>query len=193
MLVYKATNTINGMVYIGATTQSLARRKNDHKKDAAQMRWEGSAFHRAIREHGFDSFTWEVIAECRDLQSLHAAEIDAIARLGAQGGGYNLTAGGPGLNGYSFSEETKAKMSLSAKARKSPPMSEECKQKLRTINKARPLTFYGRKLDRAEYQSIAARRAAGETYRLIGLSYGVSPPAIFHFLEREAMRQGAMA
>ena len=59
-IIYKATNTLNGEVYIGQTTQSLERRKAGHRAQAGRHRG-NDPFHDAIMYYGWDSFSWEII------------------------------------------------------------------------------------------------------------------------------------
>lgn len=58
MIIYKATNKINGKVYIGQTEKDLEWRKNKHKQDSKRI---DTYFYRAINKYGWDNFEWEVI------------------------------------------------------------------------------------------------------------------------------------
>lgn len=49
MLIYKATNNINGKIYIGQTTKTLEERKKYHKRDSKRI---DNLFYRAIRKCG---------------------------------------------------------------------------------------------------------------------------------------------
>lgn len=49
MLIYKATNKINGKIYIGQTHKSLEERKMCHKHDSKNI---DTYFYRAIRKYG---------------------------------------------------------------------------------------------------------------------------------------------
>ncbi|MCK5016092.1 MAG: GIY-YIG nuclease family protein, partial [Candidatus Peribacteraceae bacterium] len=62
MIIYKATNKVDGKSYIGQTTRSLQRRSYCHKLSSRN----GSTtyFHNAIRKYGFDSFGWQVLETC---------------------------------------------------------------------------------------------------------------------------------
>ncbi len=108
-VIYKLTNTINGKSYVGKTTQSLGRRISGHKSA-------NTAVGRAIRKHGVENFTIEVLEECHTPEQLNEREIFWIAKLNCKAPkGYNCTAGGDGL--ISPSEETIEKMKASSKNR----------------------------------------------------------------------------
>jgi group I intron endonuclease len=55
---YRATNKDNGRVYIGFATDPQARWR-EHKRDAEKGR--GYVFHDAIRKHGWDAFSFEIL------------------------------------------------------------------------------------------------------------------------------------
>lgn len=106
MIVYKATNKTNGKVYIGLTTKSLAKRRAGHHHEAKKLNSQ-LAFHRAIRKYGRDGFSWEVIEELEDTESLLAREIYWIDYYGSFGkNGYNMTTGGEGTFGYKVPQKT---------------------------------------------------------------------------------------
>jgi group I intron endonuclease len=115
MLIYKITNTLNGKVYIGLTTTSLAERFRDHKSRARTGA--DSLLCRAMRKYGVDVFTAEVLTTVETREDLVKAEQRFIAEYGAmdRSQGYNMTAGGEGTWGRAYSEETRAKMSAAAK------------------------------------------------------------------------------
>ena len=62
--IYRSVNKINKKVYIGYTNKSLEQRTKEHIKAAKK----GSeyVFHKSIRKHGSDNFTWEVLFESKD-------------------------------------------------------------------------------------------------------------------------------
>lgn len=125
--VYKATNTVNGKIYVGKTSYTLNQRIWDdgghkHKVDGGSKIY----FHCAIRKYGFEAFVWEIISESNDLAELRQIEMDQIRLLDSYGPkGYNLTIGGDGGSGYHHTEETKAKISKAGSER-----SEEIKMKI---------------------------------------------------------------
>lgn len=60
-LIYKATFP-NGKVYIGQTTQTLEKRKYQHKRDAIDLNRK-SPFFFAINKYGWENIKWEIIEE----------------------------------------------------------------------------------------------------------------------------------
>ena len=72
MIIYKATNKVNGKVYIGQTTRDLSTRQCQHKWESKNKG--GNYFYRAINKYGFDSFEWEIIRICDNMKSLNAYE-----------------------------------------------------------------------------------------------------------------------
>lgn len=55
MIVYKATNTLNGKVYIGQTIQTLDKRANQHYRDMRSIK-KNTPFQDAIQKYGFGNF-----------------------------------------------------------------------------------------------------------------------------------------
>lgn len=110
--IYKATNRLNGKVYIGIDSHWPAR-KRGHKHLALKEN-SGWYFHNALRETGFDNFDWEVIFESEDREYLlREKEPFFIKEYNSYGdGGYNLTPGGdnsPMFN-RNHSDDTRQKM-----------------------------------------------------------------------------------
>jgi group I intron endonuclease len=106
--IYKITNLLNGKIYVGQTTQRPAKRWASHKAGVKNPKW---PIHRAIARHGAENFDFAVIEECQDRETLDQAECRWIAELRSKKpGGYNVTDGGGGINGYKFSAEACAKL-----------------------------------------------------------------------------------
>ncbi len=124
MIVYIATNQVNGKVYIGQTVKTLNIRKNNH----ISVSNSGCSiyFHNAIRKHGADNFKWETIRICDNIESLNVFEQYYILYYNSmdRGVGYNMTSGG--LN-YAVSDETKEKIRQANLGKK---LTEEHKKKL---------------------------------------------------------------
>ena len=128
--IYKATNKINGKCYIGFAT-NWPRRKNKHRIASKNN---NNKFYRAIRKHDWDNFEWSVLYQSKDREhTLKIMEPYFINEYDSYHGGYNATMGGEGVFGYSFSEESKRKMSERRKGHKynlGQICTEETKQKL---------------------------------------------------------------
>jgi len=140
MIIYKATNKISQISYIGQTIKKLKYRKQDHK--SAAKRNPKYYFHRAIRKYGWKNFEWKILEECDSKEELDEMEFHYIKQYDTYHNGYNLTLGGEGNPGWIPSEETKEKIS---KAHKGKKLSEETKQKLRKANSGENHPFYGKK------------------------------------------------
>lgn len=113
MIIYKATNQINGKVYIGQTVNNLKQRKDRHIYDSNSSC--GYHLHQAIRRHGADNFRWEVLCCCFTVEGLNEMEVYFIALYDSFKSGYNMTTGG--LN-CRMSNETKAKIGKAGLGRK---------------------------------------------------------------------------
>ncbi len=114
VVVYKATNLVNGHFYIGYTGRGLARREKAHRNIADQHK--GHRLHRAIAKYGHDKFVFEVMADFdgdEDLAKLY--ECEAIAKYRPE---YNLTYGG---EGGTLAEESRKKIGDANRGRKMPP------------------------------------------------------------------------
>lgn len=91
--IYKYTNKINGMVYIGQTRQTL---ENRHKKHLSQLN-DNTYFHRAIKKYGIENFDLALIEDNIPFDLLNDKEkyyIDYYDSFYTTGKGYNLTTGG---------------------------------------------------------------------------------------------------
>jgi group I intron endonuclease len=121
----------SGKKYVGWTRQGWRKRWRSHVKDARAGR--PLAFHAAIRKHGADTFTHEVLDRLSTEEGARRAERLWIARLSTIApGGYNLTSGGEGtLNppedvrfrmganrGRKMRDETRKRMSETHRKRK---------------------------------------------------------------------------
>lgn len=100
-IVYKATNALNLDFYIGLTCQYLCQRRSKHRALALNKN-SPTHFHRAIRKYGWESFSFEVVAEFKNYDDAKAEEIRLIAELRPA---YNMTKGGDGSVGYKHTPE----------------------------------------------------------------------------------------
>lgn len=97
-IIYCFTNNINGKKYIGQSISKGNARYNNHKssyKNPDDCEYE-SPLHRAFRKHGFENFTYEILAQ--DIESidlLNQLEIQYIQQYSCQiPNGYNIEPGG---------------------------------------------------------------------------------------------------
>lgn len=115
--IYKITNTVNGLIYIGCTTKDIDTRMKGHK---SRYRNRDTELYKAMRKYGFDKFTIEVIESGSDDSIRYSREKYFIDKLNAMNPsiGYNMTIGGLGTVGYTFTDEAKKKISLAGIGRK---------------------------------------------------------------------------
>lgn len=99
MIVYKATNKINGKQYIGYTTGTLHDRMKGHVRKANDKNQKAYNyfFQRAIRKYSINNFIWEVLSVCINKKECCKKEIEYIKQYNSIApNGYNLTVGGDG-------------------------------------------------------------------------------------------------
>lgn len=125
--VYKHTNKMNGMVYIGITRQNPIKR------------WGGGSgysynthFYNAILKYGWDNFSHEILYTGMTREEACEKEIELIAKYNSNDRkyGYNITPGGDTLDeesiqkvaskkrGVKFTEEHKLALSKAKKGKK---------------------------------------------------------------------------
>lgn len=120
-VIYKITNTHNGKVYIGQTSQGLDQRKREHYYRYSK----GERNHKlylAFRKYGWDSFVFEILAEVPSKEDLNELEIQYIQDYNSFNRGYNMTVGGDFV-------------------------SDETREKLREIFTGRKITWYDKILE----------------------------------------------
>lgn len=111
--IYKITNLINGMCYIGQSKRIETRFK-EHKSGERQQH--NYYLHNAIDKYGIENFSFETLIEC-SIDQLDNFERDYILNFNSlKPNGYNLESGG-NVN-KEISIETKEKMSLSKRGEK---------------------------------------------------------------------------
>lgn len=129
-IVYKATNKIDGTSYIGATRQSLRRRRNSHH--ASRQHYE-MPFVWALREYGRESFEWSVLREVPD-DLLFAAETNEIRSARSRGERLYNVHDGQGPLGLTWSLSAEARARIGAR-HKGKIVSSETRAKLSMANK----------------------------------------------------------
>jgi group I intron endonuclease len=130
-LIYKATNTKTGKVYVGQTTLTLTQRKNGHLSDA-RCNKTSMYFHRSIKKYGEKVFTWDILEDGIPINELSFKEKYYINMEDSFNSGYNLSIGGTTNHGWKASKETRANMSIAQKGR---IFSEEAKKKMSEAQK----------------------------------------------------------
>ena len=159
-IVYKITNKINGMSYIGQTIKTLAKRKNEHKQDMKRLDY---LLQRSLRKFGWNSFKWEILEECNSRKELDEMEFHYIKQYNTywRDNGYNLTLGGEGS--YERTKEIRKKMSKT--------MKEQYKN-------GRKGFWYGKKLSEETKKKISENHAdvSGENNPGYGKSYWKGRP-----------------
>ena len=129
--IYKATNTINGKVYIGFDS-NWPNRQNEHKY---LLNTRNQKFYYALRKYGWDNFIWEVIYQSYDGKlCLNIMEPFFIKEYNSFESGYNLTLGGEGSLGRKTKESTKQKIS---EALKNKPKTKEHLKKMSETRKGK--------------------------------------------------------
>ena len=62
--IYKITNQMNGLVYIGQTVQSLKRRWKSHKSHLQCQSHHNELLQRVYNKYGFDVFSIDILELC---------------------------------------------------------------------------------------------------------------------------------
>lgn len=148
MVVYKITNTLNGMAYIGITTKTVDARWRGH---LIQMRQNNNRnLYVALRQYGLENFVIEQIESANSLEHLGELEAKYIKQYDCFGkNGYNMTVGGYGSMGHVMSDAHKEK--LRAALANKPPCSDETRKKL-------SVAAIGRKIPREAVERQVAKR-----------------------------------
>ena len=96
LVVYKITNIISGKCYIGITSR-IKRRIYEHIKYSEEESHKLACYlHKAIKKHGLENFSFEVVKVCENTKNLSIAEQFYIKKFNSSNDsfGYNLTDGG---------------------------------------------------------------------------------------------------
>lgn len=127
--IYKITNKINGMSYVGQS-KDCYNRWNKHKVKGAN-----GLVDQIINEYGVENFSFQILLECppdmldvweRDMINLH----DTLYPKG-----YNYQGGGK--CGFNICEETRRKHSESMKGKNTGPHTEEHNRKISESGKGK--------------------------------------------------------
>jgi group I intron endonuclease len=113
IILYQATNQINGKRYVGITKQGLATRVYKHLYLARNGK--GRRLGAAIRKHGENALKFTVLVVCQNYRYALDLEMAYIAKIKPE---YNVTAGGEGVLGLKLSDKTRAKLGAANKGNK---------------------------------------------------------------------------
>lgn len=90
--IYKITNKINNLSYIGQSTQ-IEQRFREHKKSYNWYREKNKKLYKDILEYGIDNFSFEILEEC-SMEELNNREQYYIKYYNTYPDQYNMTPGG---------------------------------------------------------------------------------------------------
>lgn len=147
--MYVHINKINGKRYVGITSLNI----NDRWRNGDG--YKKQIFGRAIEKYGWDNFEHIIVADGLTADIANEMEKTLISEWKTQDSqyGYNIVDGGGGICGYKFTDESRRKMSESAKNRnicyetrkKHPPISDETRKKMSENNTGCNNPHYGHK------------------------------------------------
>ncbi len=174
MLIYKITNTQNGMAYIGSTCRPVKQRMSNHWSDA--RRGKDTLIAQAIRDFGRESFTVEVIGEAKSSDEMMVMEIEAIKSHGTcHPSGYNSSTGvGLWLPGRRHLESVREKISLAHKGKK---LSQEHRLRLSESLKGKPSWNHGIKTGKPAWNRGIPNSEACRAKMVAYYAANVSPNA----------------
>jgi len=120
--IYKATNILNGKVYIGFDS-NWPNRKTAHKRNSEKNLKGNTKLYNAIRKYGWNNFNWCVLYQSIDgIHCLEVMEPYFIIENDSMNQGYNMTPGGDGKRkGSVESLETRNKKSIAHTGKKMTP------------------------------------------------------------------------
>ena len=113
--IYLITNLVNNHLYIGQTCKTLTERFKNHVNESSDDTT--CYLHNSINKYGPENFKIELIEDNIPEELIDEREIFYINKYDSyykNGHGYNMTLGGQGVHGYSHTDETKEKLSLSS-------------------------------------------------------------------------------
>lgn len=114
MVIYKATNILNGKIYIGQTRREFRLRLNEYKSNSFNPNNKSYNLYicRAIRKYDWNNFKWEIIDTATTDNELNNKEIYWIKFYNSFGDGYNMTEGGEGACGCSHDDKMRLQISI---------------------------------------------------------------------------------
>ena len=135
--IYRATNIINGKVYIGFTSRLVTDRILEHQGSYKKHNY---IFYYAIRKYGWESFMWDILYQSTDgihtkdtMEEFFIKENNSFIKF-ENSNGYNMSLGGDGRLGLKHSKKS---INLMKKNRSGIPCPEWQKEHLSKLNKGK--------------------------------------------------------
>lgn len=136
--LYCITNKINGKKYVGITKQGADQRFRQHINDSKRRK---TVLHNAIRKHGPESFSLEVLCKARSYDELTRMEKETIESLSTMHpNGYNMTYGGDANWRLVSSEAMKARARKAGDTRMGVKRGKDVGEKISRAKKGKPLS-----------------------------------------------------
>lgn len=132
-IIYKATCTQNGKVYVGQTIQPLGSRRREHFR-YARNDTSNNKFSNALKKYGKENFEWIILHKNILWSELDSFEIKEIRLHDSYSNGYNSTEGGS----LGTSNALKTKTRTKAKLKKQ----QEREEKIKKIQEQKRLTQF---------------------------------------------------
>lgn len=133
--IYKITNKLNGLVYIGQTKYKAIDRYNAHMNT-----YKNTHFYNSIHKYGKNNFVLDILEDNVDEKDLDQLEIYYIQKYDSFYHGYNETLGGAGIKSYKHTQTDRQKMSQKVKQAYADGKinSKERSKKISDANKNKP-------------------------------------------------------
>ena len=100
--IYKITNNVTGMSYVGNTSYDIHKRWHEHCRDSKKARCAKRPLYQDMQKYGTDKFCIGIIEEC-EASIAQAREVYWINKLNTFRNGYNCTIGGEGKSHVDYS------------------------------------------------------------------------------------------
>lgn len=142
--IYCARHVTTNRYYVGQTHRNFEQRKHEHIENANHGKLR--CFHDALRKYGENAFEWKVLETgIRTLDEACHLEQEWIKRLNSHVtlGGFNLTFGGQGSNGFKHSKSARKK--IGDRFRGKPKSITQRRKMGQSISRARKGKKYGRR------------------------------------------------
>ena len=112
MIIYKATNKLNGKCYIGQTIKNLGTRKYQHLHSYK------TPFHKVLKGNE-ENFEWKILCKCCSIQELNEMEVYYQKYFNSiWPNGYNMIEGDSGITHYNTRKKLSKSMIGNSNGRK---------------------------------------------------------------------------